>query len=650
MIYNYKAKQVGPIIYGLSVGYKITLTGSATVDATAEIENAENGLATWKAVSFNSSGSAYVTAQNAAIRVAATTDCTLEVTQGDDRTLLEYQQGASVTTSGVAVTSKTDPVTGGIVKLVGSEFVGPPVQRYPMYAVASGVTLPSLVSTATYTTAAALQTAFPAAANSGKYGWVGTSSPYALYVSNGSAWGAASLSAPYAVLGPANVASQISGSAYIAGSEPMQMRYLGGPVAFDRSFGRPKIGQWSGTTSQAYGAIEFTIDNRDSLGRFEISLRGDGDSNLARVLYRAAGAQQWIALSVGPTFATLSSDGNGYFGLVSLGASGRYDIRIEGVRALLNGIRMPAGSAIVQGRGQPLTRLFVIGDSFGEPTISDTISTTPGDGYGNLLGLLADLDVWPGCRGGTGYVADPWGSADFGARWKNEIKQHVRKGDVVLVAGGINDIGQSASAVYAAALGLYKDIISTGARLRVLSPFIAKGINKFGVTPWHGIIESVRQACIDAGGKYLDLLNLGVSEAVLGFETSVVATGVSSRLVVGDIPAVFKPGATTAGGQWVKIGSGAVQQVARVSYIDGSAGAWRLECSGEGVTYADWPVGTRVQFVGVSYITGSGKLGGETGDGSADILTGPDGTHPTRANSINIAQLTVDLLVRSLNI
>lgn len=47
-----------------------------------------------------------------------------------------------------------------------------------------------LVSPTAYADATALQTAFPAASNSGKLGLVGASAPYALYASNGTAWAA----------------------------------------------------------------------------------------------------------------------------------------------------------------------------------------------------------------------------------------------------------------------------------------------------------------------------------------------------------------------------------------------------------------------------------------------------------------------------
>lgn len=124
MDYAFKAKQIGPIIYGLSIGDKLKLTGSATVEATAEIENAENGIATWKAVSFNSAGESYITAQNAAVRVTATTDCTLTVTEGTERELMEYRIGSDVTSPGKSVSAVVDPVTGGIDSYAAGVWLG----------------------------------------------------------------------------------------------------------------------------------------------------------------------------------------------------------------------------------------------------------------------------------------------------------------------------------------------------------------------------------------------------------------------------------------------------------------------------------------------------------------------------------------------
>lgn len=458
---------------------------------------------------------------------------------------------------------------------------------------------------------------------------------------------------PYAVMasppavsvGAANAASAIAGSTLIPPGQVGAFRYSGGAVLFDRGGSRPTIGKYTGTTSQAYGAIEFVFETTDATGRFELSIRGDGDASRGRLLYRKPGDSTWQAFSVGPSY-TIPIDGNGYLVLVTLGAAGKYEIRLEGVRALLNGVAVPAGSSITAMPPKAGPRVIVPGDSFTEPTLNETsLVTCPADGWASQLGFLTGLDVWPAGKGGTGFLNGGAGNT-YRERWTAELQNYVRPRDIVLIAGGINDSNRTYAEVYAEALTLFQMVMAKGAFLRVVSPFYPKGANKAGVTAFWSVCDAVKDACAAAGGKYIDLISLPQHDFTASFGgTTVVQTGVSSRLVVGDIPAAYKPGTTTTGGQWWKIGSGVNQQIARSTYINGSEGAWQIEF--EGVTYANWPIGTPVTTVGASYQTGSGKQGAVAGDGNSDLFTGPDGTHPTRAGHLNISKIVAPLFLAS---
>lgn len=121
--YTYAAKQVGPIIYGLSVGYKLTLTGTATIELTSDIEGAENEIAVWTTVTPDADGVLIITGTTVAARITATAASTLTVEDGDAGDLLQYQQGLSLATAGKAVTAEVDSVTGVLVKTAGSSIV-----------------------------------------------------------------------------------------------------------------------------------------------------------------------------------------------------------------------------------------------------------------------------------------------------------------------------------------------------------------------------------------------------------------------------------------------------------------------------------------------------------------------------------------------
>lgn len=137
-------------------------------------------------------------------------------------------------------------------------------------------------------------------------------------------------------VGAANAATAISGSVLVPANQSGAFLLSGGPLGFDKVFNRPVVGKYTGTTSHAYGAVEFSLDTLDSTGRFELSIRGDSDASNGRVLYRFPGETQWKAVSAGRSWPTMTSDGNGYLVLVTLGAAGRYEIRLEGVRSLLD--------------------------------------------------------------------------------------------------------------------------------------------------------------------------------------------------------------------------------------------------------------------------------------------------------------------------
>jgi hypothetical protein len=176
-------------------------------------------------------------------------------------------------------------------------------------------------------------------------------------------------SPPVQTTGVVNAASAIAGSVLVSTqTNPGNFTFLGSPMSRGATYPdllgvfppTPKFGS-SGT---GYN-VEFWLDTVDATGRFEIATKGQ---NSAVKVLIGQNDGSWAYIGNGPTFYH-PADGGTYLDMITLGAPGRYKIRLEIFNARFYGINCgPTDTISPTGRRN---RWIVVGDSFSEPTLSD---------------------------------------------------------------------------------------------------------------------------------------------------------------------------------------------------------------------------------------------------------------------------------------
>jgi lysophospholipase L1-like esterase len=174
-------------------------------------------------------------------------------------------------------------------------------------------------------------------------------------------------SPPSVVLSAANASTSIAGSVRWNPDAGAPYYAVRGSAAFRAvgAFAYFYAGGYSKTSTPPW-AIEFDLDTAEPTGRFETLLRGAGGS-MRMGLWSG---QRWEWVTAGETIYT-PSDGNSYYAITTLGAPGRYAIRMEfNGSAQLAGLQLAPTDTARAFPSNPL-RVIVIGDSFTEPTIGD---------------------------------------------------------------------------------------------------------------------------------------------------------------------------------------------------------------------------------------------------------------------------------------
>lgn len=456
-------------------------------------------------------------------------------------------------------------------------------------------------------------------------------------------------SAPTVTLGIANAASAIASSVLIDAFMPGAFDYLGGRAQrlASNNGGFARMGYFPYKTSAAPVVVQFRLDTADSTGRFEVYSSGSGSSGDMRIAIRNASSKRWEYVAATSSI-THAADGNGYLDLITLGAAGVYEIRLECAPSCkFGGVRV-APTDTVTAIGKSNGVYAFVGDSFSEPTFSDAGSYVLHDGYVQRLAYLTGLDLWSAGSGGTGYI-NPNGGASrvkFADRMAADILTIPGlKG--VFLAGGINDYSYASATpalVAAEVTSILAACVAAGVTDNyVLSPFWAKGAPSFpaDLLQWE---QAIKAAALTAGAKYISLLDAGPAQFLTDYGdgawtatlNSATTTG-STSVTVSSRPTYYEQSSPALDKWWVRIGSGATQIVRQVTNISGTAGAWVLSFSGAaGVVI---PAGSPVVLCGPSYQTGSGKQGSTAGDGNSDRYTGSDGTHPTKAGHENLARV-----------
>lgn len=458
---------------------------------------------------------------------------------------------------------------------------------------------------------------------------------------------------PAVALSAAGAATGIAGSITILPDEPGAFSYFGGPNASEggsyRILNKPTT---AGAT--AHGWVEFWLDTADATGRIELLLRGSIATATVgmRVAVQQAGGD-WGYATAGVTFATGASNGLIYRGLVTLGAAGRYRLRVEcSTSTHFAGVSI-AATDTVAAVGKAPKRYMVFTDSCGN-TISDSGTFFEGgDNWINFLRYLTGYDLVCSSIGASGYTL-----AGSGVKAADHLLADMAAAaplDGVILAFGYNDyntggvVTADVATQVAACLALiraYNPLLD----VVVLSPWAVKGLHQSSVTRALGVRNVIKTAALAAGAKFLDLLSLPVpllnNAAWTDVTTSAITGGSSTTVTVGSAPEPFASGGTLAGrtGWYATIIDGDSTETRKVTSM-GTTNPRTLTTAAWAFSHA---AGVPIVISGPSCITGTGKQGTTVGDGNADRYVGPDGTHPTVAGHRALAVVVHDLWTRAL--
>jgi hypothetical protein len=404
------------------------------------------------------------------------------------------------------------------------------------------------------------------------------------------------------------------------------------PGAFTYLGGTPQVSVVGGGAARAYVAGAFT-NSTGSPWACEFLL--DSVNGAFEVIYtgNVAGGINVVVDGVNvsttrPTFRAATSDGSTYIAPISGLGAGRRHIRLEIERsATFHGI-IVGNTDGVRAVLPPALKMAVVGDSFTEPTTVDSNGVWQG-GWVQMLGPLLGVDAISCGSGGTGYLNPGTGGR---VKFRDRLTDYVSLNpDIIVWAGGINDhnnytaaaIGAEAAACFAAVKAALPNCLQV-----VLSPFYPRGNVTFPLTvlPCR---DAIKAAALAAGCQYVELLELPPPGALLPSGTVQAASIAGATTISSNVS--FPAGA------YVRIGTGATQEVRAVASVSGT-GPYTLNVQQNGVSLAAaHTVGDPIVQSGPSYVTGTGKQGTPTGNGTAERYTGSDSTHPTVEGHLNIA-------------
>jgi hypothetical protein len=433
--------------------------------------------------------------------------------------------------------------------------------------------------------------------------------------------------APFILTSPPTVSSsstsQISGSILWESFNNGAFSYLGmKPIRsaiFPTSLGVNTAGSFT-YTSNSQVIPEFWLDTDDSTGRFEVYTLGKNDA------YRIAIEQpdgRWGY--VGAITVTNPNDGAGHYALVTIGAAGKYKIRIEfaGISVFI-GIQTTKTTQVSAVRSNQ--RNFVVaGDSYTEPTIVDTAGGVHGDGWCVQASILTGINHIPSGSGGTGFVNPNTGGKVKLFTRLPEILPFATDGFVF--AMGINDTSYTSAQFQTEVTACFNFVRNAMGNkpIIVVSPFWPNGGPVYQIYTEKDILQnSARQI----GAIFVDLIEQvpDIHASFFTTLTSAAALNATTLQVANADSLLFS--------HYIRVGSVGPSRV-KISNITGT-GPYTLSLT-SGIGGLAPAAGETVQLSGLSYVTGTGKQTVPTGDGTADRFTGGDNTHPTVAGHANIA-------------
>lgn len=443
---------------------------------------------------------------------------------------------------------------------------------------------------------------------------------------------------PTLTAGTAGGASAISGSVLIEPDQSGAMTFFGAKIQrgtlYPDYLGVLGTATYTATTSGSPWAAEFILDTADATGRFEIEQKGNGSP--LRVLTRDKVSGRWLYASAGASF-TPDSSGNTFRHLVTLGAAGTYTVRIECTpTVVLNGIRVAATDA-VRATGRIAQRVIVVGDSFTEPTIVDSGTNFPWDGWCQLASYATGYDIWSAGSGGTGYLQTNGGRVKFRDRLAADVISYAP--DEIWWAGGINDSSFTKAQIQTEAATCFAQVASAlpSCKQVVIAPFYKAGAPSYPQSLLN-IRDGIKAAATAAGLTFLDVMNQPLVAPATPVSGALSATGTQFSGVV-TVNVSWPVNRAT----YVLIDAGTTSaEVKKVVNVDDIGnGTWMLHLS-PNLAFAH-ASGATVTQVGEGFLTGTGKQGTPVGDGTADRYTGSDGTHPTKAGHRNISDVVMRL-------
>jgi lysophospholipase L1-like esterase len=456
-----------------------------------------------------------------------------------------------------------------------------------------------------------------------------------------------------------NTTTQIAGSVLTPMYDTSAFTYLGPPPGyfngsypnylFFYSGGQPGNGYAGGSgtnyaypngTSTSPWALEFDIDSPDGL--FEINAKGSGSQ--IRIIVN--GQTPSIASTI-----IYPNDGGVYLHIITLPSPGVYRIRIEASGNFgFAGIRAVPGAAITAVPTKSV-KCLVAGDSFSEPTISDNaILNNIGSGWTQQLAHLTGWDVWSAAKGGTGYINPTPGTTTILARIQDVIRNAP---DVVIFAGGINDYSYGgstaavAAAVGAASLSCFQQVRAAlpNALIVVLSPFWQQGQQNF---PANLLLvdDAIKASASQVSDTiFLDLLRFPYPTPGVTTDVAVTSPGTITNAAGLNVGATSFTSATKYPTlSLVQIGNDSNAEIRKITGTSGT-GPWTHNIL---ALTRSHPAGSIIIPVGPSYVTGTGRQGTPSNDGTADRFRGPDTTHPTVAGHAHIARTVFELLSAAL--
>lgn len=175
-------------------------------------------------------------------------------------------------------------------------------------------------------------------------------------------------------------------------------------------------------------------------------------------------------------------------------------VKIEFNTARVIGVTVSPDATIMPPGTRRKPRCAVLGDSHTEGTQGLWTWTA----WQHHMGVRLDWDVNSYASGGTGYLATGGGGK---VKYRDRIVDIPNTVDVIIIAGGYNDIGSFApAAVQNEAMLLFTALQNShpNARIIALSPFVSSGVT--AADSRTAMRDAIQAACTAAGVAFIDVI------------------------------------------------------------------------------------------------------------------------------------------------